>query len=649
MPSPSTLLPLALTLTLLPHLASAVGRPLTCDKPPFNSLPFCNTSLPTTARVADALSRLTLQEKIDIMSRPFGSPFVPCHGTGGTPSLGAGGLPRYSECLHGVSTGCTKIGNDTVCPTLFPNGQLLGAAFNRSLWNAVGSVIGDEMRAIQNLAGSPSGYSCWSPNLNAARDPRWGRAQEVPGEDAFLMSEYGVAYVQGMQGGEDSRYIKTAASPKHFLAYDLEGLGPNNETGLCTADKGTWPGAVPYPDGGPAAVPQHVCRYNYNASVSARDLTEYFLPAWHAVITRGGALGMMCSYVSTNGVPSCANSWAINELARGEWGFSGYVVSDCLALQVMIQAHGYAADIPEAAALALNAGVSYNCGCVLQNGTQDALNRGLTNMTVVDRAITDILTVLYKLGEFDMDVPYRQYGRERLDSPAHRALAQASAAQGLVLLTNLNSTLPLSPKTQSIAFIGPNSNDPSVLQSSYGGDCDLCNDHTPLLAARAAGWNVTHAHGCDVNSLDRSGFPAAVAAASAADVAVLFLGFDFGWESEWGNGPDAQNDRPNITLPGQQEALLAAVVATGTRVVVVLLNGGAVGVERWVNNVGAVVEAFAPGELGGDAVVDALSGVTNAWGALPFTMFTDAQVTSRAYYHNESAGLTYDGGATHAY
>ena len=451
-----------------------------------------------------------------------------------------------------------------------------------------------------------------------------------------------------MQTGEDTRYIKTVSSPKHFLAYNLEGLGPNNETGLCTADKGSWNGAVPYPDGGPGASPQHVCRYNYDGKISDRDLVEYYLPAWHAIFTRAHAAGMMCSYTSTNGVPSCANHWAITELARQQWGFSGYVVTDCLALQVMMQAHEYLPyDIPLVAARAINSGVDYNCGCVLQNGTAAAIARGLTNVSMVDAAVARILHVLYALGEFDADVPYRAYGLERVDAPAHRALALEAAQQGLVLLKNAGGLLPLSPSSR-LAFIGPNANDAGVMQSSYGGENVLVQEHTPWLAARAAGLNATLTRGCSVNDLDTSGFPAAVAAARAADVAILVLGLDFAFESEWGNGPDCQNDRVNLTLPGVQEALIAAIVATGTPVVVVLMNGGAIAVEPWVDTVPALVEAFYPGELGGDALVSALLGRSNAWGALPFTMYRNG-IVAREYYRNESAGLSFDGGITHLF
>jgi len=217
-----------------------------CDQPPFSSYPFCDTALPTSARVADAVSRMTFQEKIDTMTGAFDSPFVDCRGGGGgVPSLGIDGMPNHSECLHGVASGCTDFNGTKLCPTLFPNGQALGAAFNRTLWKNVGRVIGTELRAQQNMGGGPSGFSCWSPDLNLARDPRWGRAQEVPGEDPYLHSEYGVAYVfvssseatpanaqttinpnpqrplhpnsTGMQVGDDTRYVLTVSSPKHFF------------------------------------------------------------------------------------------------------------------------------------------------------------------------------------------------------------------------------------------------------------------------------------------------------------------------------------------------------------------------------------------------------------------------------------------------
>ena len=630
--------------------ASAAGRPLGCDRAPWTSYPMCDATLAADARVADMLARMPLKEKINAMYREFGSPFVNCDGNSGIPSLGLnGGIPNYSECLHGVAYGCTTVNGSDLCPTLFPNGMLLGASFNRSLFAGVGRVIGEELRALNNLANSPSGFSCWSPDLNLARDPRWGRAQEVPGEDPYLTAEYGVGYVQGMMVGEDPRYVLTAASPKHFFAYNLEGLGPNNETGLCTADKGTWNGAVGYADGGVVGPNGHVCRYGYNNEVTDRDLVEYYLPAWNAVVTRGKALGVMCAYPAVNGVPTCASEWALQELMVEQWGFAGYVVSDCLALQVMMQAHEYIPyDIPLAAALSLKAGVSYNCGCVLKNGTEEAIARGLVNESVVDENVRRTLSVLMRLGEFDADVPYRAYGAERLDSAATRALALDAALQGMVLLRNEGGLLPLSASAK-LAFIGPAADNAGIMASNYGGDNHLINAHTPILAAQALNLSVTLTHGCDVNEPGTGGFAAAVAAAQAADVAVLLLGHDFPWESEWGNGPDCQNDRPHIELAGVQEQLIAAVVATGKPVVVVLMNGGSVGVDKWVGTVGAVVESFYPGELGGDAIVQALLGVKNRWGALPVTMYQGSAINGRTYYRPESAQLLQEGGITHMY
>ena len=200
-----------------------------CDQYPYNTMGFCDTTLPTAARVADAVGRMSLQEKIDTMTGHFGSPFVDCNGGGGgVPSLGIEGMPNHAECLHGVAAGCAMVNGTKICPTLFPNGQMLGAGFNRTLWKRVGAVIGREMRALQNLQGGPSGFSCWSPDLNLARDPRWGRAQEVPGEDPYLHSEYGVAYATGMQVGEDTRYVLTVSSPKHCALLLLAAPRKNN-------------------------------------------------------------------------------------------------------------------------------------------------------------------------------------------------------------------------------------------------------------------------------------------------------------------------------------------------------------------------------------------------------------------------------------
>jgi beta-D-xylosidase 4 len=383
----------------------------------------------------------------------------------------------------------------------------------------------------------------------------------------------------------------------------------------------------------------------------------------------------MCAYPAVNGVPACANEWALQELLVEQWGFEGYVVSDCLALQVgplrsrsaheptclarkahrsacvcpqvMMQAHQYTPyDIPLAAATSLKAGVSYNCGCVFKNGTADAIARGLVNESVIDANLRRTLSVLVRLGEFDQSVPYRAYGAERLDTQPNSALALDAALQGMTLLRNEHSLLPLRAGAR-LAFIGPAADNPGIMASSYGGENHLINSHTPIDAARAMGLNVSLTHGCDINSADTSGFADAAAAALAADVAVLFMGHDFAWESEWGNGPDCQNDRPFIELAGVQEQLIAAVVATGKPTVVVLMNGGGIGVEHWIGTVGAVIESYYPGELGGDAIVRALLGA-NRCGALPFTMYPN-RIAQREYYRPESAQLTFDGGVTHMY
>ena len=229
-----------------------------------------------------------------------------------------------------------------------------------------------------------------------------------------------------------------------------------------------------------------MCRYGYDNELTDRDLVEYYLPAWNAVVTRGKALGFMCAYTAVNGVPACASEWAMQELMVEQWGFDGYVVSDCLALQVMMQAHEYIPyDIPLAAALSLKAGVSYNCGCVLKNGTEEAIARGLVNESVVNENVRRTLSVLMRLGEFDADVPYRAYGAERLDSAANRALALDAALQGMVLLRNEGGLLPLSASAK-LAFIGPAAGECAPeraaaharSQTRTPGTCSIANAHS---------------------------------------------------------------------------------------------------------------------------------------------------------------------------
>ena len=361
-----------------------------------SSFPFCDTSLATQTRVNDLISRLTLAEKVAMLTARQ-SP------SGDVPHLG---VPEYdwgTNCIHGVQSRCTqpltKGDNSTIrCPTSFPNPIGLGAAFNRSLWHMMASVIGIELRALwlqgvgENHADNLPhvGLNCWSPNINIARDPRWGRVLETTGEDPVLTGAFGEEYTLGLQQSDDpdlQRYLQAVVTLKHFAAYSVESY-------------------------------EGVSRHDYDADVSPYDAATTFFPAWRQSIRYGQARGVMCSYNEVNGVPSCASSFLLQDVLRGPaegggFGFDGYVTSDSGAIQDIYDnaSHGYANFPEEGVALALNA--SCDVDSSLAEGDEDtgspymwyaqgAVDRGLlVESDAVDNAMNRTLFLRFELGLFD--------------------------------------------------------------------------------------------------------------------------------------------------------------------------------------------------------------------------------------------------------
>jgi beta-glucosidase len=366
---------------------------------------------------------MTLQEKISQMV--FDAPAVERLG-----------IPKYNwwnECLHGV-------GRSGVA-TVFPQAIGLAATWNPDLMHQVATVISDEARAKHHEAARRgireiyTGLTFWSPNINIFRDPRWGRGQETYGEDPHLTARMGVAFVKGLQG-DDPRYLKLVATPKHYAVHS----GPE-----------------------PA-------RHHFDARVGERDLWATYLPAFEACVKEGQAASVMGAYSRTNGEPCCASPTLLQEILRQEWGFDGYVVSDCGAI-LDIYAHHKVVDTPEeAAALAVKNGCELNCGSVYP-ALVDAVRQGLIAEDVIDRAVGRLFTARFKLGMFDPpeQVPYAQIPYDIINSPAHRDLALRAARESIVLLKNENDVLPLRKDLGSIAVIGPNADDLHALLGNYNG------------------------------------------------------------------------------------------------------------------------------------------------------------------------------------
>ncbi len=553
-------------------------------------------SLPIEKRVDDLVSRMTLAEKVSQMMNA-------------APAVKRLDIPEYewwNEALHGVA----RAGYATV----FPQAIGLAATWDTDLMFQVADVISTEARAKHheflrnNQHARYQGLTFWSPNINIFRDPRWGRGQETYGEDPYLTSRLGVAFVKGLQGG-DPRYLKLVATPKHYAVHS----GPEPE------------------------------RHGFDARAAERDLRETYLPAFRATVVEGKAESVMCAYNRTNSEPCCASKTLMTDILRKEWGFNGYVVSDCGAISDIWKGHHFANSEAEASALAVKAGTDLACGREYSS-LLDAVKNGLISEAEIDVALKRLITARFRLGMFDPAemVAYARIPFSENDSLAHRALSLKAAHESIVLLKNDANTLPLKKKIKTIAVVGPNADAPEVLLGNYNGRPS--KSVTPLAGIKnavATDTKVLYALGATLTG--ETQIDEAVSVAKQADVVVMVLGISAALEGEEMK-VDIEGfrggDRTEIGLPKGQEALLKAVNATGKPVVLVLLNGSALAV-NWANDhAPAILEAWYPGEEGGKAIADVLFGDYNPGGRLPVTFyksvdqlppFTDYSMQGRTY------------------
>jgi beta-glucosidase len=570
------------------------------------TFPFQDPDLPLERRLDDLIGRLTLEEKAAQL----------LHQAPAVPRLGVPAHNYWNECLHGVA----RAGIATV----FPQAIGLAATFDAKRLRRIASVISDEARAKHHEflrhgdRGFYKGLTFWSPNINIFRDPRWGRGHETYGECPYLTGRLGVAFCQGLQG-DDPRYLKLVATPKHLAVHS-----------------------------GPEAL-----RHGFDASVSDKDLYETYLPAFFECVTEGRAESVMTAYNRVNGEPCSGSPRLIAEILRGEWGFSGYVVSDCFAIQDFHEGHGVTKTWEESAALALKAGCDLNCGRAYGH-LPAAVAQGLVAESELDVALRRVFRARFRLGMFDPPerVPYAAIPYEVNDSPEHAELALAAARDSLVLLKNEDALLPLSPQLSSIAVIGPNAHDVRALLGNYHGTPS--RSVTPLEGIRALvspSTKVWYSEGCKLMATEidsvvpQANLSEALAMASRSEVVVLCLGLNADVEGEQG---DAAGDRETLDLPIVQERLLEAVVALGKPTVLVLVSGSALGVEWAAEHVPAIVQCFYPGQAGGQALAEALFGHFSPAGRLPITFprsvadlpsFTDYSMRGRTYRYLEAEPL----------
>jgi beta-glucosidase len=568
-----------------------------------------NPDLPVEERVDDLVSRMTLPEKVSQM----------VHAAAAIERLGVPEYNWWNECLHGVG----RAGIATV----FPQAIGLAAAWDLDLMAEVATAISDEARAKhheslrQGDRDIYKGLTFWTPNINIFRDPRWGRGQETYGEDPFLTARMGVTFVKGLQGN-DPRTLKLVATPKHFAVH---------------------------------SGPEHA-RHYFNAIVDERDLRMTYLPAFEACIREGKAVSAMGAYNRTNGEPCCASPTLLGEILRDEWGFDGYVVSDCWAIGDIYKHHRVVDTVEEAAAAAVKAGCDLNCG-EAYGALLIAERKGLIEEATIDCAVKRLFTARFRLGMFDPPerVPYAAIPISANDSPEHRALALRAARESIVLLKNEEECLPLRKDLGAIAVIGPNADDPLVLLGNYNGTPS--SSVTPLEGIRARvseGTRVLYATGCDIIDEGAQGYAEALAIAEQADVILFFAGIsqriegEEGQEEGVGGGMRSKGDRADLNLPIVQADLLKMLHATGKPTILVLLNGSALAVNWADENLPAIVEAWYPGEEGGTAIADVLFGDHNPGGRLPVTFyrsvddlppFEDYAMEGRTYRYFRGAPL----------
>src|SRR5467141_2459359 len=679
---------------------------------------YLDPSLPLEQRVNDLVSRMTLEEKVSQMQDVAAA----------VPRLGIPAYNWWNEGLHGVA----RAGNATV----FPQAIGLAATWDTALIHRVAEVISTEARAKYNDAiqhgntGRYFGLTFWSPNINIFRDPRWGRGQETYGEDPYLTSRIGVAFVTGLQG-DDPNYLKTVSTPKHFAVHS----GPE------------------------------VLRHRFNVPVSPHDLVDTYAPAFRATIMEAKADSVMCAYNAVRGEPACANHMLFDTL-RNKWGFKGYVVSDCWAISDLHQGHGFVLTLEQAAALAVKAGTDLSCGPEFAALPFAVRNRLLSNNDI-DRAVKRLFEARFRLGMFDPPdrVPWSKLSIADTDTPAHRQLALEAARKSMVLLKNEPGTLPLKSSVKTIAVIGPNADSLGVLLGNYNGTPSSYTTILEGLRKRFRNAKILTALGAPVTetsavvlpsehlrtggpnsqrglnaeyfaNVSFSGAPVlkrvdasvdfewnnvspgpgvppgnysvrwtgelvppvdgdyrlggstdggyriyldgkkfvddsaphgtrtmttlvhlqaghpypirmeyfhawweatarllwlppnlsqdAVNAARKADVVIAVVGITPQFEGEESDSSDPGffgGDRLDLNLPRPQQELLESVAATGKPLIVVLTNGSALAVNWAQEHAAAILEAWYPGEEGGAAVADVLSGEYNPAGRLPVTFY----------------------------
>lgn len=514
----------------------------------------------------------------------------------------APGIPRldilpynwWNESLHGVA----RNGKATV----FPQSIGLGATFDTELVFRVANAISDEARAKFNITQQAHNYSqyagltFWSPNVNIFRDPRWGRGMETYGEDPYLTSKLGVAFVKGMQGNHPL-YLKTSACAKHYAVHS-----------------------------GPEAL-----RHEFDASPTTKDLYETYLPTFKALVTEGKVDAVMGAYNRVYGESASASKLLLIDILREKWNFQGHVVTDCGALDDIHLYHKITRNAVESAALAALNGANLNCGTTYRY-LPEAIKQGLISENKIDRLLRPLLRTRIRLGILgeNSNNPYSQIGDSAICSPIHQNLAREAAQKSMVLLQN-NNALPLAPNTKTIFITGPFAADINVLLGNYYGLSADCHTFLEgIVDGAPASTTINYKQGImpatpNINPIDW-----VTGEAAASDAVIVCLGISNLLEGEEGEAiaSDYKGDRLSLDLPQHQIDFLEKIYNfpnRKARVIVVLTGGSPILLNKIAQLSDAIIMTWYPGQAGGLALADILFGKVSPSGKLPVTFPVDEE------------------------
>jgi len=521
-------------------------------------------------------------------------------------------IPEYNwwnECLHGVARAGTA--------TMFPQSIAMAATFDAPALFEAATIISDEARIKHHAAaemgdrGIYKGLTMWTPNINIFRDPRWGRGHETYGEDPCLTSMLGVSFIKGLQG-DDPTYFKCIATAKHYAVHS----GPEE------------------------------LRHSFDAAASKKDMAETYLPAFRAAVRQGHVYSVMGAYNRVNGEPACASPTLLQRILRDEWGFDGYVVSDCGAVEDIYQHHKLVETPAEAAAMSVKNGLDLCCGFLFPH-LIEAVEKGLIDEETIRAAARRLLLARFKLGLFDPPEgqPYTSLPYARNDCAEHHQASLQMAQNSIVMLKN-DGILPLDEsKLRTVAVIGPNADSRAALIGNYAGTPSETYTVLEGLRERAPDVRFLYAEGSALtggSAEEPWGEPhtfriaEALKAAQTADVSIVVVGLTGEQEGEEGLGA---GDRQTMDLPEMQRMLLDALVTVGKPMILVNMTGSAT-IFPHEERFSAILQLWYPGQMGGLAAADVLFGHASPSGRLPVTFYRDmTQVPEFADY--SMRGRTY--------